>query len=69
MNIHQILTQKLQNEYKFSANRPTRDRETFLWRYEHGAKDNDAYQIFVDKQPQYNAKDNTYAYDFQGRVT
>ena len=39
-----------------------------LHRHEQGLGDNAGFQVFTDKQPHYNAKLGSYAYDFKGRV-
>ena len=71
IDFDKILQQKHENNYCFSQNRPTRDRETFLWQFENGVTDGpnvkQQYQVFVDKKPEFIPKDNVYAYDFHGR--
>ena len=34
-----------------------------------GLGKNEKFKVFVDNPPQWNAKTNTYVYDFKGRVT
>ena len=55
--------------YAQALNRPRKPADTLLYKYEReGLKDNPLFQVFTDKQPHYNAKLSSYAYDFKGRV-
>lgn len=55
--------------YTYADWRPTNDNETLANSYENneGMKDK-RFKVFVDNPPTWNAKSNTYVYDFKGRV-
>lgn len=56
--------------YTFHDWRPTNDKETLLWQFQHNLDNvrNKRMKVFVDNPPAWNAKSNTYVYDFKGRV-
>ena len=50
--------------------RPTNEKETLMWQFQHNLDTvrNQRLKVFVDNPPAWNAKSNTYVYDFKGRV-
>lgn len=56
-------------KFRVADIRPTNNRETLLYNYRLEKNKNIQYKVFMDNPPYFNPKNNTYAYDFRGRVT